>query len=70
MTYVPSTNDVYMIAFITSRGWEYDKYQDTWSKSGFSKEVEVPSWKDTSRTREQKVDFDLEDAFAEEYYKE
>jgi len=32
---IPTTADIYKIAYMTMKGWEYDEFGKVWSKAGF-----------------------------------
>ena len=55
--YVPSMRDVYYAAYITSKGWKYNDWNDTWEKEGKFRKVSNIIGKDEVLT-----EFDLDDA--------
>ena len=67
-TYIPSTQDIYMICFITMRGWRFE--QPSWQKDGYKRELSYHEKEsnDYYKRNDMKerffgLDFDLETAY-------
>jgi hypothetical protein len=70
---VPSAADIYKIAYMTTKGWEYDEWGKTWQKAGFAR-AETPRDQGLRLQRGEAVDlslfYDIEEAYCAQLHSE